>query len=1271
VAIVVFSDLVESTALLARLGDDRMEEVRRAHVGDVRREVVAGGGRVVKTLGDGAMSTFESALGALRAAAGIQAAVERLDRTGGGIGIAARVGVSAGEPIADGEDLHGMAVVIASRLCAAAQTGEVLVQDVVASLVASREGFAFEGPRGYELKGVPVPVGAARLLWRELTAAPIDPAPPETPVHAPSDRSRVAVRLPPALAAFAEEPLIGRDREIEILRSATTPRPGSRAVLVLGEPGIGKTRHVAACAAEAHARGDLVVLARCPPEARIAFEPWVRAIGELCRGGDESWRAELAAVGGSELAALVPELAPYRSIATEAEAGALAAAEGGRFRLLRGVSTALGFAAAGSPLLVVLDDAHWCDPASAEALAHLLETAPDRLVVAITARDQEMGRRHPVAKVLSTLRRTGDLEEVRLDGLDAAGLAALVDERVGRAITPGLAARLTARTSGNPFFAAELVRDLDGRGLLKDGEALDSAPVPAAVADLVDERLGRLEPATEDLLGAAAAIGPRAPVALAARVAGLDGRGAEEAVMEALAERLIEDVPAPTPTIAFPHALVREALIGATEPAARGRLHLAIADALEEESATEAAEIARHRGLAAPLGGAEPAIVAYLRAASVAAAEHDHEQACRHLRVALSLLPEDDLGRQATLLLDLGEQELLSADLPRARRAFRAAGDAARAIDDAGILARAALGFAGGDIGFGYELDSDDDATVVLLREGLEALGEDDPRLSLRMVFRLAYSLIYSEDEAELALLVERAAGLDRSLGDAESKVLLTFVELIASLARGSDPLRVFDRTGELIELVGVAAECGREDLLFRVVQWSAFVHYAHRDVSACDAAVERMAEIAARLGNPRFAWEVDLGRGQRLIDRGEREAGEELIRRAGSGMRRLRPDIQMAVELLGLSLEEWLYDDDATSLRLGTEAVQMVAPRGFGNAFTVLTAALDGDLEVAGRRLTEVLGEGLELLRRPDIHVPPGVCALAYVAAEVGDRAAAEILREALEPLRPYLPQAAPWISFGNLPEWHIGRLELTLGDPVAAVAELRRAVAEADRLELEWIVGSTRVDLAAALHARAQEGDRAEATALLAEAESVPRREQRSLRDQIERVRAGLEGRAPVEDARRSGERRRPVRALASRGRRRALAGLARGLDDVELERRFADPRRQRALLRAMARGFQPVWSGGFAGVIAYELEPFAIPPPPDAPWRWALAVDSTGGHARLLEPAPLDAALTIHVGLAQWVRITAGLESPLAAMFAGLCNIEGDVLLAARLESMFGGA
>ena len=206
-------------------------------------------------------------------------------------------------------------------------------------------------------------------------------------------------------------------------------------------------------------------------------------------------------------------------------AGEVVAAEGARYRLLHGIAAALARAAGEAPLHVVLDDAHWCDVASAQALGHLLDSAPARrLVLVVTAREREMGRGHPVSRVLADLRRTGDLSELGLTGLDAGGLAALVAARVGRAITPRLAARLQARTAGNPFFAAELARDLDERGALREGEAIGGAPVPDAVTDLVEERLARLDPVTERLLVAVAAIGPSAPVALAARAAGIGER---------------------------------------------------------------------------------------------------------------------------------------------------------------------------------------------------------------------------------------------------------------------------------------------------------------------------------------------------------------------------------------------------------------------------------------------------------------------------------------------------------------------------------------------------------------------------------------------------------------------------------------------------------------------------------------------------------------------------------------------------------------------------
>jgi len=1267
VAIVVFCDLVDSTALLARLGDDRMDALRRAHVADVHVAVGDTGGRVIKTLGDGAMASFESALGALRAAAAIQASTARLDRAHGSIGLAARVGIAAGEPIADGEDLHGMAVVVASRLCAAASSGEVLVQQLVCELVASRDAVALDGARAYELKGIPQPVRAAVLHWDKPPTSGDDDTGAPSPQPATARRP---IPLPRVLAAYASEPLIGRDREIAALRDATSARPGCRAALLIGEPGIGKTRHAAAAAADAHARGAVVVLARCPPEPAIAFEPWVRAIGELALGGDDAWRARLARAGGDELSALVPELGDVGPRAGRGAGGdELALAEGARYRLLRGISATLACAADGAPLHVVLDDAHWCDPASAQALRHLLESAPvDELTLVVTARAGELPRGHPVARVLADLRRTRDLHELRLDGLDPDGLARLVSERVGRAITPRVAARLQTRTGGNPFFAAELVRDLDERGALNDEQALHAMPVPDAVSDLVEERLGRLDAPTERLLTAVAAIGPSAPVALAARAAGLDEAAAAAAVQAALSERLVNEVPATHPTIAFPHALVREALAARTGDAGRAHLHLAIARVLEQNPDTEPSELARHCDLAVPMTGPAPALAAHKAAAAAAAARHDHEQAAAHLRSALALVPADDAPVRAGLQLELGEQQLLAADLQRARHAFRAACDAARASDDPVTFAQAALGFAGGDVGFGWEAGLDDPLSVALLREGLAQLGEREPRLALRMIFRLVYLQTLEPEVPDLPALVRRARALGEQLGDPEAQLLAYLTELLGLFIRSPDPYAVFPAfVAAAPRLLDLAQRCGRDDLLFRSVMLHALVRYLGCDVPGCEAALDAAEAIAERMGSPRFAWEIDAARGQRLLDRGARAESEARLRAAGDKVRRLRPDIQIVFELLMRAVLEWIYDADATLLSLVARAVDELTPRPLTTTLAMLADAAEGDHDSARGRLTKVLAGGMEALRQPDGHMPAVVSELAFVASEIGERSAVTYLRPLLDPLRPYVATASPGLAGPPIPQWTIGRLELLDERPTEAVRELRAAVAQLDAIEIVWQSAWARTDLALALH---RSGERDAARATLAEADTLAERHGiGAVQRAVAVVRAELEGREPPPHPRPATEHRRVLRDVTARTGRRTLGAMLRGLDDVALEQRFSEARRQRALLRAMAHAFQPALAGRLHAVVAYELEPQAIDPPADAPWRWAMELDGPSGHARLLEPAPLDATTTIHISLADWVRTVAGLQSALETMVSGRCSVEGEVAVAARLETVFG--
>ncbi|MGN6190493.1 MAG: SCP2 sterol-binding domain-containing protein, partial [Conexibacter sp.] len=667
----------------------------------------------------------------------------------------------------------------------------------------------------------------------------------------------------------------------------------------------------------------------------------------------------------------------------------------------------------------------------------------------------------------------------------------------------------------------------------------------------------------------------------------------------------------------------------------------------------------------------ERAVAACRAAARAAGAAHDHEQAAGHLRSALALIPASDLVARAPLQLELGEQELLSADLTRARVAFRAAADAARATGDAATHACAALGFSGGDVGFGWETGADDAATVPLLREGLDALGDDEPRLALRMTFRLSWALAITDDDQVLADTARRAQALHARLGDPESELLARFTALVQLSCRGPDPPHVIDYAEEFLSLVEVAERCGRDDLLLRVLQNAAAVHYALGQIAACEAMVERTAEIAARLGSPRFAWEADAQRAYRLLERGERAAGEALLRRAGGTIRRLRPDLQAAAELGSLVALRWLYDGEVATFRDAWAAIEKELAVGMIAPTVTAARALAGDHEGARRELARLLTDDLRRLRRPDVQLPASLAFLALAATESGDRAAGERLHALLGPLRGYLVPSWPLLCLGHVVEWHLGRLQLLAGRHEQAVEELRTAVARADELGVVWMHGWALADLARALHRRGLAGDGEAALDALARAEAHAERYGLawSAREAAA-ARAELEGRTPPADVR-APERMRPLRALTTRGTRRALAATVRGLDDAALERRFADPRRQRALLRAMARGFQPARAGGFRGVVAYEIEPFAIDPPPEAPWRWAIEVDAAAGRAHLREPAPLDAATTIHIGLADWVRAVAGERSALTAMAAGRCSVAGDVLLAARLEAMFGGA
>lgn len=156
---VLFTDLVGSTAMTSRLGDELAQALVRQHDSIVRAALGEHGGTLVKHTGDGAMASFPSVSAALRAALDVQRAAASV--TVGQV-LQLRIGINAGEPVADGRDLFGTVVQMAARLCDAAQPGEVLVSNVVRELAAGK-GFTLVPAGDRDLKGFTDPVRAWRL----------------------------------------------------------------------------------------------------------------------------------------------------------------------------------------------------------------------------------------------------------------------------------------------------------------------------------------------------------------------------------------------------------------------------------------------------------------------------------------------------------------------------------------------------------------------------------------------------------------------------------------------------------------------------------------------------------------------------------------------------------------------------------------------------------------------------------------------------------------------------------------------------------------------------------------------------------------------------------------------------------------------------------------------------------------------------------------------------------------------------------------------------
>jgi DNA-binding SARP family transcriptional activator/WD40 repeat protein len=231
IVFILFSDLVGSTELLDRLGDDAADELRRTHFKLLRDAVDAHGGHEVKNLGDGLMVVFTSAVDAVSCAVEIQRAVAEYNSTSSQLDV--RVGLHVGEPIRDEDDFFGMPVVVAQRLCDAASPDQILASDLVRELVGRRGAFVFSDVAPVTVEGLREP-----LLAVEITGQPTAGAAAE---HPPDGQSPYKGLV--AFEAEDREVFFGREAVVEglVARLETT-----RLLAVVGASGSGKSSVVRA-----------------------------------------------------------------------------------------------------------------------------------------------------------------------------------------------------------------------------------------------------------------------------------------------------------------------------------------------------------------------------------------------------------------------------------------------------------------------------------------------------------------------------------------------------------------------------------------------------------------------------------------------------------------------------------------------------------------------------------------------------------------------------------------------------------------------------------------------------------------------------------------------------------------------------------------------------------------------------------------------------------------------------------------------------------------
>jgi hypothetical protein len=847
-----------------------------------------------------------------------------------------------------------------------------------------------------------------------------------------------------------EAVFVGRRRELAEIRASLGDAVAGRGrfFLVVGEPGIGKTRLVEEIAREAADSGGVALWGRCWESAGAPpYWPWIQVLRACAR----TIRAEplhgALGAGAASLAQLVPEL--DQRFADGSAPSTSPHSEHARFYLFDAVATLLKTTAERNPLVLVFDDLQWADAPSLlllQFVSHELRDA--RMLVLGTYREGDVRQTPIAAELLGALGR--DAHHVPLRGLHVDDVRLFIERMSGRSPSPALVHAVHRETDGNPFFVDETVRLLVAEGALDRPDVASAArfPVPQGVRAAICRRLAPLPVSCRDALALAAVAGRDFEIGVLEHACAADGRAVLETLGPAVAREIIVRDPQRAGRYRFAHALIREAIYDEIAPAERAGMHERVGEALEAfhrgDPTPHLAALAHHFLEAAPAGSAQKALEYSTRAGRHAAASLAYETAAAHFQSALDVLdraqPGDDRGRYE-LIVERGGALSRSGDGRGAREAFERAAQVARRVGDTVLLARAALGFAGeGSRLLWVRSGAVDEARVALLKEAVDALGDRAPGLRARLLARLAINLYWAPDPGRVLALSEEGVALARRLGDPGDLAAVLGARWIAlwrpeaaeeRLAIADEILRLGEQTAD--------RELGLLGRRFRIVGF-----LEHGDVVAADREIEAWARVAGELRQPLYLTDVAMWRATRAIMDGRFTEGEDQAQRAvhlGERDPEVQAGMRHAVQTSVIQFHRGHLDQSVTAAEPAS-----YEPSVLLQCHLVLLASQSGRTAEARRDLRALAQDGFELPRDGSWLVYMSL--LAVAAAELEDVTSAARLYDLLLPYAGRLAITAAGLACWGSISYYLGILAATLGRVVDATRHLEDAATVHERI-------------------------------------------------------------------------------------------------------------------------------------------------------------------------------------------------------------------------------